>query len=60
MANLSLTIRLYDPDEEKDPSRSAAWITVPVPREALTMSKQNFLDTIVSPALAKLKTLHLT
>jgi hypothetical protein len=57
---LSLTIRLYDPAEKQDVKRSACWVTIPMPREALTMSKSDFLETIIAPALSKLVILKLT
>jgi hypothetical protein len=60
---LTLTIRVHDPKEKRDPSMSACWVTVRIPRvdvqglAALTVDA--FLEKYVVPALGGIKNLGL-
>ena len=60
MSALTFTLRLHDPDEKRDASKSSSWVTVNVSREDLTMKKEDFLAKYVAPNLAQLGQLHLT
>lgn len=56
---LTLTIRLHDPKEKKDPELSASWAVIEVPREDLEIGLADFLEKHVTPHLLKLKQLKL-
>lgn len=48
---LTLTIRLYDPDEERDHKMAATWVTVKVPRADMSLSAADFTAKYLTPAL---------
>lgn len=52
---LTLTIRLHDPKEKKDATKSTRWATAEVPREDLKLSDAEFSAKYITPALAKLE-----
>lgn len=55
MSDLTLTIRIHDGDEKKDHLKAAEWVVVQVPRESLGMSKADFLQKVIAPALDRFK-----
>jgi len=52
---LTLSIRLHDPKEKKDATKSTRWAVVEVPREDLKLSDSDFFSKHVAPALSKLE-----
>ena len=48
---LTLTVRLHDPKEKRDPKKSAVWHTVKIPRAALSVSDADFAATHLLPAV---------
>jgi hypothetical protein len=57
---LTLTIRLYDPQEKKDATKSACWAVVKVARVDLEMPAAQFIQKYIQPNLGSLKQLKLT
>jgi hypothetical protein len=57
---LTLTIRLHDPQEKKDATKSACWAVVKVPRTDLAISASEFMQKYIQPNLGSLKQLKLT
>lgn len=57
---LTFTLRLYDPLEKKDATKSASWVSVEIVREDLTMDEGHFIEKYVRPSLGQLKQLALT
>ena len=55
--SLTLTIRLHDPKEKKDPKKAAQWVTVKVYRGDLSLPKQEFIQKYIAPKLAEIKNL---
>ena len=51
-SKLTLTIRIYDPDEKQDASKSAAWSIVQVPREDLALPHDAFTAKHITPAFS--------
>jgi hypothetical protein len=51
---LTLSIRLHDPDEDKDPKLAASWATRKIPREDLKLSRADFIAKYITPALDEL------
>jgi len=47
---LTLTVRLHDPKEKRDPRKAAVWHTVKIPREALSLSDADFVLNHLTPA----------
>lgn len=47
---LTLTLRLHDPLEKKDPEKSTAWAVVPVVRADLALPLDEFFAKYVRPA----------
>lgn len=56
---LTLTIRVHDPKEKKDATKSACWETVKIDRAAISLSADVFCQQFVVPALKKIKNLKL-
>lgn len=54
---LTFTLRLHDPAEKKDASKSTSWVVVKVAREDLKLSKDAFVAKYVTPNLGELKQL---
>ena len=48
---LTLTVRLHDPKEKRDPKKSAVWHTVKIPRAALSLSDADFAANHLLPAV---------
>ena len=57
---LTLTIRLHDPKEKKDATKSATWTIVKVSRPDLSLTAAEFVAKYVTPNLGNLKQLKLT
>lgn len=58
MANiLTLTMRLHDPDEKKDATKSAAWVTELVPRIDLDLPVDEFVKKYITPNWPKFEVL---
>jgi hypothetical protein len=51
---LTLTIRLHDPAEKKDPKKSTAWIVADVPRADLELPLDEFCERYGKPAFQQL------
>lgn len=49
-----MTIRLHDPKEKLDSKKSAQWAQVKIPRGALSLDRQAFVDSYIVPALANM------
>jgi hypothetical protein len=60
MSALTFSLRLHDPDEKRDASKSSSWVMVNVSREDLTMDEGHFIEKYVRPSLKELKQLQLT
>jgi hypothetical protein len=52
--NLTLSIRLHDPKEKRDPKKSASWVVLKVPREDLKLDAGAFAAKHVTPNLGSL------
>ena len=48
---LTLTVRLHDPKEKRDPKKSAVWHMVKIPRAALSLSDADFAANHLLPAV---------
>ena len=48
---LTLTVRLHDPKEKRDPKKSAVWHVVKIPRAALSLSEADFAANHLLPAV---------
>lgn len=48
---LTLTVRLHDPKEKRDPKKSAVWHVVKIPRAALSLSDADFAANHLLPAV---------
>ena len=48
---LTLTIRVHDPLEKKDPKLSACWVTVKVQRSDIGMPAMAFVEKYITPNL---------
>lgn len=57
---LTLTLRLYDPNEKKDSAKSTSWAVVQVDRADLQMDQGYFIEKYLRPNLVQLKQLELT
>jgi len=57
---LTLTIRLHDPAEKQDATKSACWSTQKVQRSDLTMPADQFAAKYIIPAIKTLKNLKVT
>lgn len=55
---LTITVRVHDPLEKKDPSMSACWATAKIPRD--NIGKAAPLAAILMALLKQLKNLKLT
>jgi hypothetical protein len=51
---ITLTLRLHDSAEKKDAAKSTSWAVVEIPREDLALSKAEFFEKHVAPAMDKL------
>lgn len=47
---LTFSIRIHDPAEKKDPTKSTAWFVRDVPRADLALTIDEFLEKHVKPA----------
>ena len=56
---LTLTLRLHDAKERKNPALSASWAVIAVPREDLQMNAAEFIAKHIAPHLVKLTQLKL-
>lgn len=56
---LTLTLRLHDELEAKDPKLSASWAVIKVERADLGISEAAFIEKYVRPALVHLTALKL-
>jgi hypothetical protein len=56
----TLTIRVHDPLEKADPSMSACWVQVKVPRAAIGISSADFIAKYISPVIKQISNLKLT
>ncbi len=56
----TLTLRLHDPLEKKDPAQSACWAVIQVPREDVNLPAAEFIAKHIAPHLTHLKQLKLT
>jgi len=52
---LTLTIRLHDPKEKRNPKLSASWCVKQIPRADLQMSKPDFAAKWLTPSLDELE-----
>jgi len=57
---LTLTLRLHDPDEKRDATKSTSWVVLNLPRADLAMKQDDFLAKYITPNLAQLKQLQLS
>ena len=48
---LTLTVRLHDPKDKRDPKKSAVWHVVKIPRAALSLSDADFAANHLLPAV---------
>ena len=55
MLNLTLTIRLYDPEEKNDANKAASWQTISVERDDLQLSPADFTAKYILPAIPQLE-----
>jgi hypothetical protein len=53
--SLTLTVRLHDPKEKKDPKLSASWAVAQVPRADLKMAPVDFAAKHVLPLVEQLE-----
>jgi hypothetical protein len=56
----TLTIRLFDPLEKKNPAQSACWAVIKVPREDANLPTDEFIAKHIKPHLIYLKQLKLS
>lgn len=57
---VTLTLRVHDAKEKRDPTLSACWAVVKVPREDLQMKVADFCTKHIVPALKQIKNLKLS
>jgi hypothetical protein len=57
---LTLTLRLHDPLEKKNPAQSASWAVITVPREDISLTSEEFMAKHIAPHLVHLKQLKLS
>ena len=57
--SLTLTVRLHDPTEKQDATKSTAWVVMTIPRADLALSAEEFSAKWMTPSashvLASLK-----
>lgn len=53
--SLVLSLRIHDPLEKKDHSKSTSWVVVQVPREDLKLSPEEFIEKHIKPAALNLR-----
>ena len=58
--SLTLTIRVFDPQEKVDATMSACWVVVKVDRADVQMPASDFISKYVTANLQSLKNLKLT
>jgi hypothetical protein len=51
---LTLTVRLHDPKEKLDASKSTSWKTAEIPREDLGLTPEEFAAKWLAPQAAEL------
>jgi hypothetical protein len=52
---LTLTLRLYDPKEKRNPKLCASWVIIEVPREDLALQPVDFAAKYLLPAVPQLE-----
>jgi len=57
---LLLTIRVHDPSEKTDASKSACWQTVKIDRASIDLPAATFAVKFIVPVLKQLKNLRVT
>lgn len=54
MADLTLTIRLHDPEEKQDHKKAASWVVLSIPREDLDLAHTEFIAKHIVEAIPQL------
>jgi hypothetical protein len=57
--NLVLTLRVFDPKEKQDATKSACWATVKIDRAAISLPEDVFVQQFILPMLKEIKNLKL-
>lgn len=55
---LTLTVRLHDPKEKRDPKKAAVWHVIKIPRAALSLAEADFATNHLAPAAAVILAPH--
>lgn len=57
---LTFTLRIHDPAEKQDATKSTSWVVLEIPRADLAMVAADFVAKYITPALAQMKQFTLT